>query len=238
MDRIMPNRNELWRAIWPAGLVGVSWLLTGVAHLYPAPLAALAFALIIVTILWPSRAPAIGVYLSLFAILLRFPQPLGLVLGGIASWLISSWILSRAGHFKNFPADSLPLTSAFAIALALATLSGGAGSAMGWEQQFSAWFHLNPQQADLAVKVVRKCIHFSFYGSLALTMALASLKSSHPLTKSILIGAIWTAGHGAFDELRQGLTPGRTGSIDDFAIDMIGAAAFLSVLFVVQRKKP
>lgn len=234
----MPNRIELWRAAWPAGLVGVSWLSTGVANLYPAPLAALVAALMFISILWPSRAPAIGVYLSLFAVLLRFPQPLALVLGGIALWLILTWCLARAGLFKNMPADSLLISTAFAIALALATLSGGAGSAVGWEQLFRTWFNLTPQQADLAVKVVRKCIHFSFYGSLALTMALASWKSAKPMPKSLLIGTIWSAGHGAFDELRQSLTPGRTGSPADFAVDMVGAAAFLSVFFVLQRKKP
>lgn len=128
-----------------------------------------------------------------------------------------------------------PLFLALITALPIATLSGGSGSANGWQESLMAWFNLPSSQAQLGVLWIRKTIHFTAYGLIGLTMY-AALKGI-PRPSKAYWAALWVASHAAFDELRQHLTPGRSGRLEDFMTDMLGASVFLAAALWFERLK-
>jgi VanZ family protein len=118
--------------------------------------------------------------------------------------------------------------SVILITLPLAFLSGSGGSAGGWTDQLREWFNFTPDQADIAVKLIRKTIHFCAYGTIAMTAYLAT-RSIQKGKSAIIVALVWGCAHGAFDELRQAQTPGRQGRIEDFMVDLAGMIVFLAV---------
>lgn len=95
---------------------------------------------------------------------------------------------------------------------------GGAGSMIDAAQH---WFHFTPEQAEVVVRIIRKTVHFTAYGTLALLFRRTGV--------SILAAAGATMVVACGDELRQWFTPGRTGQPSDVLLDMAGAAVFLWV---------
>ena len=120
-------------------------------------------------------------------------------------------------------------------ALPIAGLSGTAGSAGGWQESLMAWFMLDFQQADRVVLCIRRTIHFVAYGTIALTFFRSAVDL--PQTRRIATALVWVGSHAAFDELRQHLTPGRSGRVQDALIDLIGAATFLGIAWALARRR-
>lgn len=210
-----------------------TWLLTGVAGVFPLPLAVLVAGLLLALIAVPSWAQPMAVYLSAFALMVRWPLP--------TVWLLLFVAVSAVVLFALAKAEKLSRSMAWTIfaviaTLPLASLSGGNGSASGWREWLEQMLSLSPTQADQMVIVIRKVIHFSVYGFLAWAAAM-SARDRVSLGKSALFGLLWSLSHGAFDELRQSQTPGRTGSWGDFAVDGAGAIFALICFWLVERRK-
>ncbi|MBL8059995.1 MAG: VanZ family protein [Chthonomonas sp.] len=224
MQKIMSG-GELWRALLPSALVLFAWSFTGFHWLYPLACAVLGTCVLAMIMLWPRFSLYGGVHLGLFA---------------FAAWSSVSFFYLAAGMTVPLVAwcfirgPTRPFILALIVALPIAALSGGTGSANGWQETLMSWFNLTFAQADLAVIGIRRTIHFTAYGLIALTL----FRSAADLTdrRQLAVTALWVAGHAAFDELRQFMTPGRSGRLEDFLIDMIGAATFVSLYIWRQRK--
>jgi VanZ family protein len=137
-------------------------------------------------------------------------------------------VSSRQPDFEKREMKLSLIAGVILISLPLAYLSGSGGSAGGWTDQLREWFNFTPDQADLAVKLIRKTIHFCAYGTIAMTAYLAT-RSIQKGKSAIIVALVWGCAHGAFDELRQAQTPGRQGRIEDFMVDLAGMIVFLAV---------
>ena len=226
MDVIMPKGREVWRAIVPSLFVLTSWGFTGIHWLYPAACAALGFCVLAITFIWPRIAWFGGLHLALFALAawsqLSLPKLLLSLMLPLVVWF-----------FLKGP--SRPFMLAMIVALPIAGLSGGTGSATGWQESLMAMFHLTFSQADFAVICIRRTIHFSAYGLIALTFYRTAVELT--VRRHVAVAALWVIGHAAFDELRQLMTPGRSGRLEDFLIDMAGAVTFISIYYLRQRDR-
>lgn len=114
------------------------------------------------------------------------------------------------------------------LGLGIALLSGKEGGAGGMTSWFlEVFFHLTQEQAELIVHIVRKVFHFIFYGTIAATFTSIGTAMSLEFRKAALFGASWATIHALFDEIRQSLSPGRSGSAIDLLIDAAGMAVFV-----------
>jgi VanZ family protein len=104
--------------------------------------------------------------------------------------------------------------------------SGGSGGMLSLAMHT---FGLTAEQADLAVKALRKTIHFCFYGLLGWTAYRWALAMGTGPRRAAVFGLGVALAHAAFDEGRQTFYPDRTGSAWDVLLDVSGAAAFVSV---------
>ncbi len=112
---------------------------------------------------------------------------------------------------------------------AIAYVSGGEGGAGGWASWFIETFHIDLQTADNIIFVVRKCIHFSFYGLLTLAIWQWCRRVYNEINAKVIVAHALTIcfGFACFDEIRQFFTAGRTGLASDVAIDLAGGVVFL-----------
>ena len=80
-----------------------------------------------------------------------------------------------------------------------------------------------------------KVAHFSAFYLLGFLLYVGFIKtgSAHPLLYSYVIGALY----GISDELHQSTVPMRQCSAGDFAADCIGLLAFMTIRYMLQRKK-
>lgn len=109
--------------------------------------------------------------------------------------------------------------------------SGGSGGMISTAMQM---LHLSQSQAELAVLVVRKCIHFSFYGLLGWAAFRWSLSTGCVVRRAVVIGLLVALVHAGFDEGRQTFFPDRTGSAWDVMLDCAGAGVFV---WLSQRRR-
>lgn len=110
---------------------------------------------------------------------------------------------------------------------AVAYFSGSGGSANGWQQWIQDHWHLSLSQADLAVQIIRKSIHFCYYGLIATLMCTWLKRNEVDRVFAGRLAIMWVFFHACFDELRQSFQRDRTGSVYDVGIDLLGAIAFL-----------
>jgi VanZ family protein len=159
-----------------------------------------------------------------------FFLPFDPVIGSLVIFgeVLKTDVFDRSGFESESVKIGIGWLGVILLTLPLAFLSGSGGSAGGWTDQLREWFNLTPDQADLAVKIIRKTIHFCAYGTIAMTAYLAtrSIQKGKP---AIIVALVWGCAHGAFDELRQAQTPGRQGRIEDFMVDLAGMIVFLAV---------
>lgn len=132
-----------------------------------------------------------------------------------------------------------PVVTMLVIGLLVAYFSGSKGSASGWEDVLMARFGWSREFASNVVHYARKCVHFTFYGSLGLSAASWGRRVSLELPRALWFGLAWTFVFGGFDEVRQSFHRDRTGSWSDLMIDCAGAACFLwlSTRFTALTKK-
>lgn len=183
---------------------------------------------------------AIGVFFTYWRQLIRFhlavfflpfSAPVGLML--IIFAIIGDFFSSVETEHSFLEYTERLIKPSFVLAVILtsvplAYLSGSGGSAGGWTDQLREWFNFTPDQADLAVRMIRKTIHFCAYGTIAMTAYLAT-RSIQKGKSAIIVALVWGCAHGAFDELRQAQTPGRQGRVEDFMVDLAGMIVFLAV---------
>jgi len=111
----------------------------------------------------------------------------------------------------------------------------GAGRMFGWFQ----YMGLTESQAELLVLVIRKVVHFVYYGLMALIAAVAAKAGagkSKGVSRAVWVGFLFMLVHAVFDEGRQSNVDLRTGSWIDVGIDSLGAAFFLWLAFGRKRK--
>jgi|CXWL01.1.fsa_nt_gi VanZ family protein len=137
------------------------------------------------------------------------------------------------GGTKNRALFWLLVSSAIAAFLARSGSSEfGAGGMIDWFAQFG----ISPEIAENLTIVFRKTVHMTFFGSIAATAWLA-LRTHGDAKVQLIWPLAWTLLHASFDEYRQSLTPNRTGTIADVAIDLLGAGAAIWFLHSYTKRK-
>jgi VanZ family protein len=133
------------------------------------------------------------------------------------------------------PRDQRRTAVLLSVGLMMSWMVAYASSSSGGADPFLAFFQerlgLGPAQADLAVKGVRKLIHFLFYGALALVLSRAALNSRASRLEAVIYALATCLALAVFDEYRQSMAVARTGSPWDVGLDMTGAVAFLCIPF-------
>jgi VanZ family protein len=102
--------------------------------------------------------------------------------------------------------------------------SGGSGGMIAAAIDFLG---LSTGQAEVAVLVVRKCIHFCFYGMLGWTAFRFAMSTGAERVRSIVFGVALAISFAMFDEGRQTFFFDRTGSTWDVLLDTAGAVALV-----------
>ena len=109
----------------------------------------------------------------------------------------------------------------------VAFFSSPSGSSGGMTRLAMRLFHLPRSEAENVVFWTRKCIHFTFYGTLS-WFSFRWLTASGLAVKAAVVAALGIAlVHACYDEGRQSLFPDRTSSARDVLLDMAGAAVFV-----------
>lgn len=116
----------------------------------------------------------------------------------------------------------VPRVGLFVFAWAIAYLSTDKGGPDPMMRFLIDNLGLATESAQSAVVVIRKTLHFTFYG----VLAAVSLRVSRTVGLAVTL----TLSLACFDELRQASFGARSGSIWDVALDMAGAAVALWLL--------
>lgn len=148
--------------------------------------------------------------------------------------------------FERFPFWMRHATAWLFVVVGMAWIVSAASSAHAGASGMIDWvvshFHLPEEIAHTIVFIVRKSVHFLFYGFLGLAACLSARigrAGMHRLLEradawgATSFGMICTLFVATFDEARQTTQPGRTGSAYDVVLDLSGAAAFLTVFHLV-----
>jgi VanZ family protein len=141
------------------------------------------------------------------------------------AWLALRFFLTRPEERRL----AFPFAAMLLLACFVARLSGGAGGADPMLTWFQSALGLSDEAAYVAVLVVRKTIHFTFYGLFAWTALRAAWMVAGPPRAAAILALSLALTLALFDELRQASSPGRTGSLWDVALDMSGAGAFVGL---------
>ncbi len=144
--------------------------------------------------------------------------------------LVLVWLAFR--FFRAQPSErplAMPLAALLLFACAIARLSGSGGAADPMLAWFRSVLGLSPEAAGVAVVVLRKTVHFTFYGLFAWIALRAARMAEGERRAAAVLALSLALSLAAFDELRQSVSPGRTGSIWDVALDMTGAVAFVGI---------
>jgi VanZ family protein len=229
--------NIFYRGVWlPAALAGViGYLLAMLPRFAEGRLRLHAVGLFgtIATILWMATTARLPV--SRGGELLRFVIPLfGLV---AARFAISFWMA-----YRRSPEPSRPplkwLFAVFAAGWIVAFFSSGKGGSdpmVAWAQHM---LNLAPEQAEALVILVRKTIHLSFYAVTGLAAWRLARGCEASVERATMFALLAPLAISMFDELRQSTIAGRTGSIWDVLLDMVGAGAAVWLLRARDARGP
>jgi len=207
---------------WSAGFLALS-ITTALAALALTPaISSMAIAMVYLALfalswLWPGP----GVYLHLDgpSWAAELPSDPAIMILTLTVTLVSLGVLSQGNSRRLVYALLL-----IAMGLVISRLSGEAGSP-GWMLAFFRdTVGLSQYAAEIATIIVRKTIHFGFYGCMALSAASFASTFNTRVVNIHNFATVWTLGHAAFDEMRQSQTPSRTGTIIDVILDLTGVA--------------
>lgn len=123
-----------------------------------------------------------------------------------------------------------------AAMLIIGTLSGSTGSGGSVVRWLIDTFHWDWPTAKKVVLVGRKCVHFIFYGLAAYGGFWSAWHARMGRETCAAFGLGTALFLGSFDESRQFLAIGRTGSPWDVGIDMLGAAFFSWIAFLKAKR--
>lgn len=129
---------------------------------------------------------------------------------------------------------------AIVLCAAILFASGAAGSrdvTGRLANPFLSGLGLSAELAEILHGIVRKIGHFMAYGLFA-TLALRSVRGPRPLGAGpVALAGLWALLLAAADESLQRLSPDRTSSAVDVAIDVGGACAGLALaVFLASRR--
>jgi len=174
-------------------------------------------------------------------------------LGVCAGWLASQGLTSRLVDFEYLPALGLEffcLTSLLVVVVKTMRLpkkdrapgwwlvaliimgwcvSVGSSSAGGADRmvEFFVQRGLVRHDAEVVVVILRKTIHFCFYGTLGLFARNAAMAAKEKPAAAFRFGLLLALAVATFDESRQISVPGRGASVYDVLLDMSGACTFI-----------
>ncbi|AIE87892.1 hypothetical protein OP10G_4524 [Fimbriimonas ginsengisoli Gsoil 348] len=191
------------------------------------------------------------------------PMSTAVLFGVCAGWLATSGVTARKIDVSYFPSLVFTVMAILAVLFAFASVmavpakqrspgwplltlvilvslvaaaSSSAGSAGVMSRWIMAHLGLSRTDTETAVYWVRKSIHFTYYGFVALTASVAAKRAKEPVGKAILFAFLTALSLSSFDELRQSGLADRTGSFYDVLLDLSGAATFLFLTNL--RSKP
>lgn len=114
--------------------------------------------------------------------------------------------------------------------------SGAKGGADSMVTFFMDTFGLGLHQAELFVVILRKTIHFTGYGIVALN-AFHLAGPRFDLRKAAIFGLLIALSMGCFDEWSQSSATNRSASPWDVGLDMLGASTFVGLSVLRYRRK-
>lgn len=129
----------------------------------------------------------------------------------------------------------LAMVPLFLCAWLIATFSSSTGASSHMVSVLTKVFGLDASGAELTAKVIRKSLHFLFYGTIGWLGYRAAVKGG-AVSKAILLGIAVTAMHASFDEIRQSSYSDRTASFWDVCLDTAGATCFVMMAAGISRK--
>ena len=92
-----------------------------------------------------------------------------------------------------------------------------------------------PQAPGISIQIMAAAGHLAALGVLAVLIAWAAGVDFSRLSRRMLAAYALTVFYGVSDEIHQSFVPGRYATVQDVAIDAIGAAAGLTVMYFVVR---
>ena len=144
--------------------------------------------------------------------------------------IFGMWLLIRSRQrFQISERAIAELLVSATLGCFLAVASSSAGGPGWMVQWFMHTLGFSPDAAYTTTVIVRKAVHFGYFGLIALLAFLGAMRIAGDLRRAVLFALLWTATFAAFDELSQLASPKRTGSLLDFCLDMLGALVFLSI---------
>jgi len=154
----------------------------------------------------------------------------------VAGGILVVYPIIALTHFSPKP-HRWPLLAAGLVAMLIGSFSGELGSAGRMFVFFTQAMQMDARTAETLVLIIRKGVHVSCYGTLAaLVFPVIPRERRHRWLGAALAALAFAA----FDEMRQSLTPGRTGSLIDIGWDMLGIALALGAvhLFLWPKQRP
>lgn len=142
----------------------------------------------------------------------------------VVSALVTLGWYGRATDKLREPARWLLLT--FTFGLLVAYFSGNTGSADPMLQLMRS-LGLSEPAAGSAVFIIRKTIHFLFYGGFAWVAYRTAYVAGARAVGAVTFALPLVLSHAAFDEFRQASLTRRTGNPLDFILDAGGAVFFV-----------
>jgi VanZ family protein len=150
----------------------------------------------------------------------------------IGTYLFASH-LGKAASVLAAGRALLPLFACCWLVAFFSSSTGAAGHMLSFAMRHLG---LSRPSAEELVLVVRKTIHFCFYGTLAVFAFRAARAGG--LKSALAYALLFALAHASFDELRQSSYSDRTGSFWDVLLDMGGAVTFAGVAQATGRTKP
>lgn len=188
------------------------------------------------------RLSVLLVYIPLFSFfwMLSLPQE-GLIPKACAAFALAATAelgaaISLHGKDQRFWKAALYLVPLFALGMLVAQFSGGAGGPGRFVKFFTETLGWSMEAAETATYVVRKTLHFLFYGVLGVLASRAMRASGTPEKQACLYALAWPISHGAFDELRQYFTPERMGTPWDLLLDTAGAVCLVGLTYWISTR--
>lgn len=160
-----------------------------------------------------------------------------------ASWLsatltvgLIAFLGSLVGRRSFSPHERLWFACLFLTGM-VGMFSGPSGGAGGLRTWLAGNWHLAAPEIESWVFAIRKTVHVTAYGSIALAVA-SLMRRVGSGRFGVWPALAWVASLACFDEFRQSFTPGRTGQFMDVLIDLTGATACLAILQLFKRPVP
>lgn len=152
-----------------------------------------------------------------------------------ASWLVVPLVLlaafCAASLLRSLKGSTWPGTVGM-VTLGLLTsfFSGPPGGAGKFVRFLREVLQLSVEAADTVNFFVRKGIHLTVYGTLALCAGYVAWQVTRRKPLAWAASLTWGLGHAILDETTQLKTSTRTGSVGDVVLDLVGMTVVLALL--------